>query len=262
MSEHEKDCKKCGKRKPLSEYQREGKGKGGRKAKCKTCTSHFKGGTSNVLVVGDLHSPFIKKGYLSFCKSIYKKYKCNEVVFIGDVIDNHYSSFWTADPDGYSAGEELDRAIDMLGGWYKAFPIATVTLGNHDLRIARKMLEAGLSKRWMKSYANVLETPLWKFVDSYELNDVLYTHGGTGKAAIRAKRDLISTVQGHYHTEASIMYHVGLKFKIFGMQVGSGFDEKSYAGSYGKHHPKSAISCGVILDNGKLPIIEMMELGE
>jgi hypothetical protein len=34
--------------------------------------------------------------------------------FIGDIIDNHYSSYHESDPDGYSAGEELDRAIDMI----------------------------------------------------------------------------------------------------------------------------------------------------
>jgi metallophosphoesterase superfamily enzyme len=255
-----KICNKCGKAKHKTEYNFEALGKLQRKAACRGCLSHFRGGVSHVLVIGDLHAPFIKKGYLKFVKSIYKKYKCTDVIFIGDLIDNHYSSFWTADPDGYSAGEELERAIDILQDWYKAFPIATVTLGNHDLRIARKMLEAGLSKRWMKSYSNVLETPGWTFVDSYELNDVFYTHGGGGKAAVKSKKDLMSTVQGHYHPEANITYHVGRKFKIFGMQVGSGFDEKSYAASYGKHHPKSAISCGVVLNDGQLPILEMMEL--
>ena len=58
---------------------------------------------NNILVVGDLHEPFTRKGYLEFCKSIYYKYNCNEVVFIGDIIDNHYSSFHDTDPDGRSA---------------------------------------------------------------------------------------------------------------------------------------------------------------
>jgi hypothetical protein len=44
------------------------------------------------------------------------------------------------------------------------------------------------------------------------------------------------------------------------MQVGCGVDDKSYAMAYGKNHPKSAISCGVVLNDGQLPIIEMMEL--
>jgi predicted phosphodiesterase len=48
---------------------------------------------SRVLVIGDLHCPFEKEGYLEFCKEQYKKWKCNQVVFIGDIIDNHYSSY-------------------------------------------------------------------------------------------------------------------------------------------------------------------------
>jgi len=46
----------------------------------------------NVLVIGDLHLPFSLDGYLEHCINTYKQYNCNEVVFIGDIIDNHASS--------------------------------------------------------------------------------------------------------------------------------------------------------------------------
>ena len=46
-----------------------------------------RGSGNRVLVIGDLHEPFTKVGYLQFCKSIYKKYNCNKVIFIGDCID-------------------------------------------------------------------------------------------------------------------------------------------------------------------------------
>ncbi len=45
-----------------------------------------------ILVIGDLHEPFCLDSYLQHCKDVYAKYNCNRVVFIGDVIDNHYSS--------------------------------------------------------------------------------------------------------------------------------------------------------------------------
>ena len=48
--------------------------------------------TRNVLVIGDLHEPFCLDGYLDWCIDQYYTYKCTEVVFIGDVIDNHFSS--------------------------------------------------------------------------------------------------------------------------------------------------------------------------
>ena len=46
---------------------------------------------NRVLVIGDLHEPFNLDGYLDFCKHQYAIYNCNKVIFIGDVIDNHYS---------------------------------------------------------------------------------------------------------------------------------------------------------------------------
>ena len=47
---------------------------------------------SRILVIGDLHEPFCLDGYLQFCKDTYAKHNCNRVVFIGDVIDSHFSS--------------------------------------------------------------------------------------------------------------------------------------------------------------------------
>ena len=56
-----------------------------------------------ILVIGDLHAPFELDGYFDFCKETYKNYNCNQVIFIGDIIDNHYSSFHTTDPDAWGA---------------------------------------------------------------------------------------------------------------------------------------------------------------
>ena len=214
----------------------------------------------NVLVIGDLHAPFIRKDYLEHCIKAYHKYACDEVVFIGDIIDNHYSSYHETDPDGYGAGEELDRAVDTLKPWYEAFPVATVTLGNHDLIIARKAYSSGLSKLWLRDYNQVLGTPGWRFVEQYEKDNVLYTHGTGKKCRARIKAELFSVVQGHYHSEMYIDYNVGRNYKIFGMQIGCGVDEKSYAMAYGKGGPRMAIGCGVVLDSGRLPVLEPMEL--
>jgi len=214
---------------------------------------------SSVLVIGDLHEPFCLTGYLKHCQKIYKQYDCDQVVLIGDIIDNHYSSFHEADPDGLSAGNELEVSIDNINKWYKAFPHASVILGNHDLIIMRKAFSSGLSKQWVKEYGDVLQTPLWEFSEEFIIDGVVYCHGTGGKARNRAKNELCSIVQGHYHSEAYIEYMVGNNFKIFAMQVGCGIDRKSYAMAYGKHFHKPAIGCGVIV-NGKKAYLEMMEL--
>lgn len=213
----------------------------------------------NVLVIGDLHEPFCLDNYLEHCINTYYKYKCNEVVFIGDIIDNHASSYHETDPDGHSAGQELKLAIQRIKQWYNAFPKATVIIGNHDRLIMRKAYSSGLSKLWIKDYAEVLGTPGWTFTESIEIDDVLYIHGEGGTAKARVRRDLQSIVQGHLHSQVYIDWCVGAKFKLFGMQVGCGIDHKSYAMAYGKEGPKPAIACGVILQ-GEVPINIMMNL--
>ena len=213
----------------------------------------------NVLAIGDLHLPFGLDGYLEHCIETYNKYKCNEVVFIGDIIDNHASSYHETDPDGHSAGQELRLAISQVKKWYEAFPKASVIIGNHDRLIMRKAYSSGLSKLWIKDYADVLGTPNWNFIESIEIDNVLYIHGEGGTARSRARRDLQSIVQGHLHSQAYIEWIVGSKFKIFGMQLGCGINAKSYAMAYGKEGPKPAIACGVILQ-GITPINIMMEL--
>lgn len=213
----------------------------------------------NVLIIGDLHEPFCLEDYLEHCKQTYKKYNCNEVVFIGDIIDNHASSYHETDPDGHSAGQELKMAISNIRNWYKAFPKATVIIGNHDRIIMRKAYSSGLSKMWIKDYAEVLGTPGWDFRESIEIDDVLYIHGEGGTARSRVRRDLQSVVQGHLHSQAYVEWIVGAKFKLFGMQIGCGVDHKSYAMAYGKEGPKPAISCGVVL-NGEVAINCMMNL--
>lgn len=213
----------------------------------------------NVLVIGDLHLPFTLEGYLEHCIETYYKHNCNEVVFIGDIIDNHASSYHETDPDGYSAGQELKLAIQQVKNWYQAFPKATIIIGNHDRLIMRKAYSSGLSKLWIKDYAEVLGTPGWNFTESIEIDDVLYIHGEGGTARQRARRDLQSVVQGHLHTQAYVDWVVGSKFKIFGCQVGCGIDHKTYAMTYAKEFAKPAIGCAVIL-NGKTVFNEMMDL--
>ena len=74
------------------------------------------------------------------------------------------------------------------------------------------------------------------------------------------KKELQSQIQGHLHSELYIDYIVGKNFRIFGMQVGCGIDNKSYAMAYGKHFKKPAIGCGVLLNKGTLPVVIPMQL--
>lgn len=208
---------------------------------------------SNILVIGDLHEPFCLDAYLGFCKDVKKTYKINHTIFIGDIIDNHYSSYHETDPDGYGAGQELQRAIDRLKLWHDAFPNADVCIGNHDRIASRKIFSAGLSKRWMRDINDVLQVPTWNFQVSFHYHGVKYVHGDKGATArSKSLKQGCSIVQGHNHGESYVWNNAGTK--TWGMQVGCGIDQESYAMSYAAEHTM-ALSCGVVLNDGNLPII-------
>lgn len=221
---------------------------------------------SNTLVIADLHEPFCLDNYLDFCKEQQEIFKCKNVIFIGDLVDNHATSQWNHDPDGMSAGDEFQVALKRMNRWYKEFPIAKVCIGNHDSRPFRKAFVSGVPSSWLKSYSELLQVPKeWQFGMVHMKDNVIYTHGtglsGELAAMNAARENRQSTVIGHLHTVANIRYLASYKDLIFGMTVGCGIDEKQYAFAYGQNNArKPVISCGVVLNNGTLPVVIPMEL--
>ena len=212
-----------------------------------------------ILCIGDLHCPFDLEEYHQHCVDTYNKWNCNQVIFIGDVIDNHYSSYHETDADGMGGADELDLAIDRLRRYYTSFPKADVVIGNHDRMIMRKAQTSSIPTKWIKAYKDVLEVPKWNFTERVEYDQVQYIHGEAGTARTKSKADMQSTVQGHLHTQAYCEYTVGRNFKIFGLQVGCGIDFSSYAMAYAKAGKKPAVGCAVVI-GGKTAINCMMEL--
>lgn len=134
-------------------------------------------GFNNILVIGDLHEPFCLDDYLDFCIEKYKEFSCTEVVFIGDCLDNHFSSYHETSADGMGGSDELELSIKRIARWYKAFPKATVIIGNHDRMVMRKAQTSAIPSKWIKSYKEVLEVPGWNFVERYVKDGVQYIHG-------------------------------------------------------------------------------------
>jgi len=219
----------------------------------------------NVLIIGDLHTPFEEKGYLDHCKKVYEDFQCDEVVFIGDLVDLHAISYHEHDPNGKSPYDEYELAVKHLKKWYEAFPTAKVCIGNHDALIMRKVYSAGLPSNWLKSLEQILEAPdTYKFDMHHEIDGVLYTHGtgvsGDNGAMKIATQNRQSAVIGHLHSISNIKYSASYRDIIFAMTVGCGIDYRQYAFNYGKDTPaKPIVSCGVVL-SGIIPVIIPMQL--
>lgn len=209
---------------------------------------------ARVLVIADLQAPFNHRDYLPFLIRVQKKYKCDTIVCIGDEIDHHALGDYDHDPDGYSAGNELSKAIEHLTPYYKAFPEMKLCQSNHTDRIFKRAMKAGIPIKYMRDFAEVIEAPdKWKWAEEWVIDGVRYFHGcgysGTMGALNAAKDSLKPCVIGHLHSDAGLLFWSNGKEDLFGMNVGCGINQKAYAFKYAKHSRKKAIlSCGVVLD--------------
>ena len=215
----------------------------------------WKNESSNVLVIGDLHAPYTLKEYLQFCIDTYNEYKCNSVVFLGDILDNHASSFHKSDPKLANADHELNQAKVIISKYYNAFPHAKVCIGNHDAIPARQLFDTGVSEQFMRPISEVLKTPNWHYAEEHIVNGILFTHGTSRQARQRCLQEGISVCQGHFHSKSYIEYYQGRDGVKFAMQLGCGIDRESRAFAYGKNFAMPQLNIGVIKNNGELPII-------
>ena len=213
------------------------------------------------MVVGDLHCPFDHPRALKHAQETYAKFNCNMVIFIGDVLDSSANSFHESDPNGMSAGDELYQAKKHVAKWYKAFPKATVIIGNHDRIVARKAFSGGIPREWIKSYNDVLGTPNWVWTERLVIDDMQFVHGEGGTARTKAKNDLMSTIQGHIHTQMYVEHFSGVNSKIWACQVGCLVNRESYALHYAKNFKRQALGVAVIIGNHTC-INVPMELGK
>ncbi len=219
---------------------------------------------SIILVISDYQAPFEHKDALKFLEAVKKKYKPNTIIQIGDLADQHHFSKYSNSTKGKGGKDEMEGAVKSLEGLYKLFPKVFVCLGNHDLRIFQKASEAGIDDSFMKSYEEILKMPKgWKINDRWELDDIIFEHGigrsGSQGAIKAAMANMQSTVIGHLHSHAGILYYGNKKSLIFGFNVGALIDDRKYAFEYGRFtSSKSVLGCGIIIDG--LPMFVPMIL--
>lgn len=207
---------------------------------------------STVLACPDLHCPFEHQDSIQFLKAVVKKYKPDQVVVLGDEIDAHSLGDYDHDPDGLSAGDELEAAIKHLQPFYRLFPNAMVCTSNHTSRPYRQAFKHGIPKAFLKGYSEFLQAPKgWKWADAWEIDNVIYEHGegfsGASAAIKSANGNMQSTVIGHIHSFAGIQFSANARHLIFGFNAGCLIDRHKYAFAYGKKlKAKPILGCGLI----------------
>jgi len=188
---------------------------------------------ARVLCFGDVHIPFIRKGYIDFLKKTYKKYKCDKVVCVGDLFDLHRTgSRHLPDPNAAGSKEEYLEGLEVAKQLYKAFPKTLVCIGNHDARYYRGLAEKSYPSAMLPDYNWWTKSPkgwVWKMI--HKIDNVVYQHGsvfsGDYPHVSAAVKNRKSTVVGHIHTAAGVNYLAGPDDLIFGMACGCGMGSKS-----------------------------------
>lgn len=224
-------------------------------------------GKSRVLVVSDLQLPFAHRDAFDFVCAVRDKYKTDTTVNIGDELDMHaFSGRFPHDPDGMSAGEELEAGIESLAPWYKEFPDTKVCRSNHIDRYYKKAFNSGLPIAAILSPRELLRAPDgWEWKKSWVIDGVKYEHGDS-QGGVDAARQLAitnrqSTVIGHHHSHGGVRFIANDNEVIFGLNTGCLIDRHAYVFAYGAGYKfKPTLGCGVVL-NG-VPYFIPMILGK
>jgi hypothetical protein len=222
----------------------------------------------NYLVISDLQIPFELDDGLRFCRSVQKEFKIpkENIIIIGDETDQYFASRFSKDPDAdLSPTSEIKAARDRLKHWVSAFPIAQVCISNHGLRWLSRAFECNIPTELIIPYKELFNLPdswiykeEWRFKTKHPFRAI----HGMGYSGMNGARNAcvdgqISTVIGHLHSHAGVDFIKTNNDKwIWGMNVGCLIDAPSFAFKYGKYSRyKPMLSVGVILDNGKTPVV-------
>lgn len=221
-----------------------------------------------VLVISDIQAPFHHKDTLPFLAAVKKKYKPTRIVNIGDLSDSYCLSAWSKDPDAISGNEEIKKMLEFTKEYCELFPKGDILTSNHDLRLQRAAVRAGIPRHYLKGYHEWMGlTKGWKFHDELKIDDVMYTHGdevgagGPHAALNRVKHYGRSCVSGHLHTQSCIQYIATRDKLMYGMQVGCLIDREAIAFAYAKKGlRKPVLTIGLVKDG--VPMLIPMVLDE
>lgn len=205
------------------------------------------------LVIPDFHAPFNHKGAVEFLLQLKEEYEPDEVVCIGDEIDQHNWGRHGRHADLPGGNEEIAKAIEQLQPLFEEFPDVKVCRSNHGDRAFKAAGRQNMPSRLVRTVKEVLDAPDgWVWAPEWIVDDVLYCHGegvsGPNGASTMATRNLCSTVIGHLHAFGGVQWLAGPRKSIFAANTGCLIDPKSPAFEYYKGPKRPVLGAMVVLD--------------
>ncbi len=231
----------------------------------------------SVLIISDLHAPYMHEDAINFLKAVKKKYKPDTVIGIWDELDSHWISFHDSDPDLDSAGKELEKAREQLQWLEKLFPKMDLVESNHWSLLYRRWKAHWIPRHMLLEYRDVIfwvkkkdwsvkttRGQWWNWHDSITLElsnweQCHFIHQAEAWIGKHAWHYGMSIVAWHRHSKFQIEY-VSSPYNLrFWMVVWCLIDHKSMAFDYNKLQSKRPILwVGLILE--WIPVLVPMML--
>lgn len=216
-------------------------------------------------VFSDTHIPFHHPNYLTFLKDTFAEWGVEEIVCLGDLIDNHAISRFQSEPCADGAYLELEKARSAIKELTETFPNVKMCRGNHDDIAYRQAATLGIGEVFIKPFRDIYGLPMtWQLEDEYYLENVLYTHG-TGRGGKHASYNIavderVSVCSGHTHTGGGVNYIANKTSTIFALNTGCLLNPSGevYAFAYAKnakHRP--TLGAGVVISPHEAYFIPM-----
>src|SRR6056297_1129913 len=193
-----------------------------------------------ILLIGDTHAPYHHKDIISFYNTVKKKYRPNDVIHMGDLLDNHAISYHESDPDLYSAGYELEESKLFIKELSNIFKNMIILSGNHDNLGKRKAKSIGLPSRYIRDLKDVFNMPKgWEFKQEHKMlmsdNRTLWLkHQFCSNPIKLAMKYNVCIAQGHYHSIGCMQWIMNKQHNVFALTVGCGIDNNSRAFEYNR----------------------------
>lgn len=219
----------------------------------------------NTAFISDLHFPYQHRDALEFLAAVKKEYKIKIWKCVGDVVDNHTSSFHEIEYGTLSAQEEYLEAVDCCAELQDIVGEGMViSLGNHCRLGERKAKSAGIPAEYLRSYNDAFGVS-WKWVDKdyFRINrymSCLMIHSMSKTTLTNAKTHSHCTVQGHHHGTFGLEYFADTEHLRWSMTVGCLIDPSSPAFNYAKgaSNNRPILGMGVLIQDK--PILVPMVL--
>lgn len=196
------------------------------------------------------------------------QYKPDRIISVGDFFDLHSFSRWPLNPELHSPNDELDMAIESAQDWYSEFDQIDIVESNHDSRIIKKILGAGLPSRVMREFSEIMHMPPgWQMKElQIEVDGFLILHGdGLNSSSSRNCYNKLkaSVAHGHIHSSAHASYSQSRQGRFFSLNTGCLIDVRQKAFDYARFsHERASIGMGFVIDGDEafyLPMPSKMQ---